>query len=47
MLATGNVVHRGIYSGDKDSLTVYTTIGGLASPDEKLKELMKLGDMLK
>ena len=47
MLATGNVVHRGIYSGDKDSLTVYTTIGGLASPEEKLKELMKLGDMLK
>ena len=37
----------GFYSGDKDSLTVYTTIVGLASPDEKLKELMKLGDMLK
>ena len=47
MLAAGNVVHRGIYSGDKDSLTVYTTIGGLASPDDKLKQHMKLGDMLK
>ena len=43
MLAAGNVVHRGIYSGDKDSLTVFTTIGGLARPDEKLKELKKLG----
>jgi hypothetical protein len=42
MLAPGNVVHRGIYSGDKDSLTVFTTIGGLARPDEKLKELKKL-----
>ena len=47
MLAPGNVVHRGIYSGDKDSLTVFTTIGGLARPEEKLKELKKLGDLKK
>ena len=43
MLQPNSVVHRGIYSGDKDSLTVFTTIGGLARPDEKLKELKKLG----
>tara|TARA_Y100000310_G_scaffold294574_1_gene325153 strand:+ start:7542 stop:8711 length:1170 start_codon:yes stop_codon:yes gene_type:complete len=45
MLKPGNVVHRGIYSGDKPSLTVYTAVGGLGRPVEKLDELMKLGDL--
>ena len=45
LLRPGNVVHRGIYVGDKPSLIVYTSIGGIARPDEKLKELAKLGDM--
>jgi cell division GTPase FtsZ len=46
MLKPGNVVHRGIYSGDKPSLTVYTAVGGLGKPVDKLSELMKLGDMV-
>jgi hypothetical protein len=35
-------VHRGIYSGDKPSLTVYTLIGGLGDPKDKIEELRKL-----
>jgi len=46
MLKPGNVVHRGIYSGDKPSLTVYTAVGGLGKPVDKLEELMKLGDLV-
>jgi cell division GTPase FtsZ len=45
MLRPGNVVHRGIYSGDKPNLTVYTAIGGLDKPIDKLEELKKLGDL--
>jgi cell division GTPase FtsZ len=37
---TGNAtIHRGIYEDDKDSLRVYTIIGGLAAPTERLEEL--------
>ena len=43
MLAKGNVIHRGIYSGNKDNLTAYTTIGGLGKPTEKLEELKRIG----
>ncbi len=32
-------IHRGIYEDDKDSLRVYTIIGGLDSPTERLEEL--------
>jgi cell division protein FtsZ len=32
MLRGGGVVHRGIYSGDKPTLTIFTAIGGLANP---------------
>jgi cell division GTPase FtsZ len=45
ILSSGSVVHRGIYSGDKDNLTVFTIIGGINSPKEKLEELKKLGDV--
>lgn len=45
ILSSGSVVHRGIYSGDKDNLTVFTIIGGISSPEEKLEELKKLGDV--
>ena len=45
ILRSGSVVHRGIYSGDKNNLTVFTIIGGIATPQEKLEELMKLGDL--
>jgi len=39
MLKSGGVVHRGIYIGDKPNLTVFTAIGGLGLPKEKLEEL--------
>jgi cell division GTPase FtsZ len=45
ILSSGSVVHRGIYSGDKENLTVFTIIGGISTPQEKLDELMKLGDL--
>ena len=45
ILSSGSVVHRGIYSGDKDNLTVFTIIGGISTPQEKIDELMKLGDL--
>ena len=45
ILSSGSTVHRGIYSGDKESLTVFTIIGGISTPQEKLNELMKLGDL--
>ena len=39
MLKSNGVVHRGIYIGDKPNLTVFTAIGGLGLPKEKLGEL--------
>ena len=45
MLKPGNVVHRGIYVGDKPNLTIFTSVGGLSKPTEKLEELKKLGDL--
>ena len=45
MLKPGNTVHRGIYSGNKDSLIVYSAVGGLGIPSEKLKDLKKHGDL--
>ena len=45
MLKPGNVVHNGIYSGNKPNLTVFTAVGGLARPALKLEELAKLGDL--
>ena len=45
ILSSGSVVHRGIYSGDKENLTVFTIIGGISTPQEKINELMKLGDL--
>jgi cell division GTPase FtsZ len=45
ILKKNSTVHRGIYSGDKAGLTVYSTIGGLSRPVDKLKELKKLGDL--
>lgn len=46
LLKPGSMVHRGIYSGSKEAMVVYTAIGGLASPEEKLEELRRLGDVL-
>ena len=46
MLRPGNTVHRGIYRGNKPNLVVYTLIGGLGSPEEKLAELKRIGELL-
>jgi cell division GTPase FtsZ len=46
ILKPNSTVHRGIYSGDKDGLTVYSCIGGLEEPKEKLEELKNLGDLV-
>ena len=46
MLLPGNTVHRGIYSGNKDNLIVYSAVGGLGIPSEKLKELKSSGDLI-
>ena len=45
ILKRGSTVYRGIYSGDRPNLTVYTVIGGLARPHKKLEELRRLGDI--
>lgn len=46
LLKPGSMVHRGIYSGSKEVMAVYTAIGGLGRPEEKLAELKRLGDVL-
>ena len=46
ILGPHSVVHRGIYSGDQPTLTVYTLIGGLGGPTKKIEELKKLGGVL-
>jgi cell division GTPase FtsZ len=46
LLRPNSTVHRGIYTGSRETLTVYTAIGGLARPIVKLEELRKLGDVL-
>ena len=43
ILRPGSVVHRGIYSGDKPGLTVFTAIGGLGTPTAKMIELATWG----
>ena len=45
LLGPHSVVHRGIYSGDKPTLTVYTLIGGLGTPTEKSEELKSLAEI--
>lgn len=42
ILADGSVVHRGIYVGSKPDLRVYTMIGELPFPDQRLQELEKI-----
>ena len=43
ILGEGSTVHRGIYQGNKPGLVVYTAIGGLGSPLDRMRELAKLG----
>ena len=46
MLKPHSVVHRGIYSGDKPTLIVFSAVGGLEKPQVKLDELARLGDLI-
>jgi cell division GTPase FtsZ len=46
MLKAGSTVHRGIYKGNKNNLVVYTMVGGLAKPKEKLADLKRVGDLI-
>jgi cell division GTPase FtsZ len=46
ILKPGNTVHRGIYRGNKPGLVVYTMIGGLGRPSDKLAELRKAGNVI-
>ena len=40
-IAGGATVHRGIYEDHKDSLRVYTIIGGLNQPSNRLEDLLR------
>ncbi len=42
MLDSNSTVHRGIYEGNRDELAIYTIIGGLGTPSERLVELAKV-----
>lgn len=44
IMGQGSTVHRGIYSGSKPTLTVYTCMGGFAKPKKKINELRTYGD---
>jgi cell division GTPase FtsZ len=39
MLKQGSTVHGGVYSGDKPTLNIFSVVGGLEEPVEKIKEL--------
>ena len=39
LLGDGSTVHRGVYSGNKNELNIFTAVGGLAKPVEKIEEL--------
>lgn len=40
-LQSGSTVHQGIYKGTKTGLSIFTAIGGIATPQEKLNALLK------
>lgn len=46
IMGEGSTVHRGIYRGNKPGLVVYTAIGGLGAPDERLKEIASIGEVI-
>jgi hypothetical protein len=43
-LKTNSTVHQGIYKGVKPGLSVFTAIGGIAPPIEKIKALQKMAN---
>ena len=44
-LKTNSTVHQGIYKGNKSGLSIFTAIGGLGKPEDKLEELARVGDI--
>lgn len=44
-LKTNSTVHQGIYKGNKSGLSIFTAIGGLGRPNDKLKDLARIGDI--
>jgi len=40
-----HMIHRGIYSSDKEELNVFTMVGGLEAPTEKMQELKVLANI--
>ena len=44
MLKSNSTVHRGIYRGNKPGLNIFTAIGGLAPPADKIEDLKNLSD---
>ena len=40
-LKTNSTVHQGIYKGAKKGLSLFTAIGGISTPEDKLESLLK------
>lgn len=45
ILRPNSVVHIGIYSGDEPNLNIFTMVGGLEKPLQKIKQLRQAGDI--
>ena len=43
-LQAGNTVHQGIYKGTRQGLSIFTTIGGVETPQGKLDALLKASE---
>ena len=42
-MRSGGTVHRGIYKGAKQGLVVYSAMGELGRPDERMSEIARIG----
>jgi cell division GTPase FtsZ len=45
IMQKGSTIHRGIYKGSKDGLVVYTLMGELGRPTERMEEIAKKGNV--
>ena len=45
LLQPNSTVHRGIYRGSKPGLNIFTTVGGIGKPNDKLNDLKRLGNI--
>jgi hypothetical protein len=43
IMKKGGAIHRGIYKGAKKGLVVYTILGELGIPTERLDEIERIG----